>query len=98
MLSLQPPFYPLEAKKRGISQGKYGFVFGITNLMAFICSPIFGTYGERIGIRILFHISAFIQGIIGISFGLLDFVKDAKVFLMLSYLFRFVSFVLRTQI
>ncbi len=36
LLSLQPPFYPSEAEKKGAKPAEYGFVFGIANLSLFM--------------------------------------------------------------
>ena len=35
LLSLQPPFFPSEAEKKGAKPAEYGFVFGIANLSLF---------------------------------------------------------------
>ena len=48
LLSLQPPFYPSEAEKKGATPSQYGFVFGIANLAAFIFAPIFGQCCQNI--------------------------------------------------
>ena len=88
MLSLQPPFYPSEAESKGARPSQYGFVFGILNLTAFIFAPIFGRYGGKVGSKVLFNIGSFTQGMVGILFGFLYFVKTATPFLSLSYIFR----------
>ena len=89
LISLQPPFYPKEAEERGASPSQYGFVFGITNLAAFIFAPIFGAYGTQIGPKLLYNCGAFLQAISGICFGLLSFVQKLAPFLGLSYLLRY---------
>lgn len=91
LLSLQPPFYPTEAEKKGATPSQYGFVFGIANLAAFIFAPIFGRYGAQIGPKILYNAGAFTQGIVGISFGFLEYVQDTGAFIGLSYLLRFLD-------
>ena len=62
LLSLQPPFYPTEAEKKGATPSQYGFVFGIANLAAFLFAPIFGRYGPKIGPKLLYNFGAFTQG------------------------------------
>ena len=41
-VSLQAPFYPAEAEKKGASATEYGLVFGIFELTVFIVSPFVG--------------------------------------------------------
>ena len=91
MLSILPPFYPLEAEKKGARPSQYGFVFGIFSLTAFIFAPLFGRYGGKVGSKVLFTVGAFTQGIVGIVFGFLDFIPTATPFLTLSYILRSVS-------
>ena len=88
ILAIQPPFYPLEAEKKGARPSQYGFVFGMLNLTAFLFAPLFGRYGGKVGAKVLFIFGAFTQGIVGILFGFLDFVQTATPFLSLSYIFR----------
>ena len=88
MLSILPPFYPLEAEKKGARPSQYGFVFGLLNLTAFVFSPLFGRYGGKVGSKVLFNVGAFTQGIVGIVFGFLDYVQTATPFLGLSYMLR----------
>ena len=89
MLSLQPPFYPLVAEQKGAVPSQYGFVFGMLSLTAFIFSPIFGTYGNKLGSRTVFYLGALAQGTCGIAFGFLQYVNSTWAFLSLSYFLRF---------
>ena len=70
---------------------KYGFVFGIFNLMAFLTAPIFGRFGAKIGAANLYRFGAFFQAICGIGFGFLEYVEDVTAFIWISYLLRAVS-------
>ncbi len=72
----------------GATPSQYGFVFGIINMAAFITAPFFGRYGSMIGPKLLYNVGAFVQAIVGISFGCLDFVNDTATFLGLSYALR----------
>ena len=63
-------------------------MFGIVSLAAFIFSPIFGHYGERIGPKLLYNVGGLVQGVGGVCFGLLEFVKNTAAFIGLSYLLR----------
>ena len=89
LLSLQPPFYPSEAEKKGATPSQYGFVFGIANLAAFIFAPIFGRFGSKLGPKLVYNLGAFTQGIVGISFGFLGYIQNAAPFLGLSYFLRY---------
>ena len=76
LLSLQPAFYPTEAEIHGATPSQYGFVFGCSSLAAFLFGPIFGTYGERIGPKLLFNLGGLTQGLVGIAFGSLDYIEN----------------------
>ena len=53
-VSLQAPFYPAEAEKKGASATQYGLVFGIFELTVFIVSPIVGKLLPKVMLRKLF--------------------------------------------
>jgi len=91
LISLQPPFYPTEAEKKGATPAQYGFVFGIANLAAFISAPFFGVYGTKIGAKILYNFGALLQALAGIAFAFLEYVDNTAAFLGLSYLLRFLD-------
>ena len=76
LLALQPAFYPTEAESHGATPSQYGFVFGCSSLAAFLFGPIFGTYGERIGPKLLFNLGGLTQGLVGIVFGSLDYIEN----------------------
>jgi MFS family permease len=67
---------------------QYGFVFGIVNLTAFICCPIFSYVGKIIGPKKIYNIGGLTLGITTIVFGTLIYIKDAKTFIDLSYLLK----------
>jgi hypothetical protein len=79
-------FYPLS--NLGATPSQYGFVFGITNMAAFITAPFFGRYGSVLGPKLLYNSGAFVQALAGISFGFLDYIDDTATFLGLSYTLR----------
>ena len=88
LISLQPPFYPSEAEKKGATPAQYGFVFGIANLSLFIFSPIFGGYSAKIGPKICFNVGAVSQGVSGFLFAFLPYVNDVGGFIGISCLLR----------
>ncbi|CAG7831972.1 unnamed protein product, partial [Allacma fusca] len=60
-VSLQSPFYPQEAEKKGATATEYGLVFGVFQLTVFITSPIFGTLiGSVIPPKMMFYLGIFI--------------------------------------
>jgi len=88
LMSLQAPFYPMEATKKGATPSEYGFSFGITNLVAFIVSPLIARYGSKIGMLNLCTMGFCINAICCICFGLLAYAEHKTVFLGFSYLIR----------
>lgn len=90
-VSLQAPFYPQEAEKKGATATEYGLVFGIFELVVFIVSPIYGQHLNRIGPKIMFNGGIFTVGICAILFGLLDRVEGHVAFIVLSFLIRIVE-------
>ncbi|EEB18798.1 Chromaffin granule amine transporter, putative [Pediculus humanus corporis] len=90
-VSLQAPFYPKEAEKKGATATEYGLVFGIFELVVFIISPIYGKHLNRIGPKLLFNGGIFTVGICAILFGLLDRIQGRHSFITLSFLIRIVE-------
>ena len=61
-VSLQAPFYPAEAEKKGASATEYGLVFGIFELTVFIVSPFVGKILPKVRIyKYNLHISDNLQ-------------------------------------
>ena len=58
-------------------------------MAGFIAGPVFGKFGNRIGVHWMLKIGSLIQGIAGALFGFLVFIKDTTLFITLSYLLRF---------
>ncbi|XP_029169768.1 MFS-type transporter SLC18B1-like [Nylanderia fulva] len=90
-VSLQAPFYPQEAEKKGASPSEYGLVFGIFELIVFIVSPIYGQNLNRIGPKFLFNGGLLTTGTCAILFGLLDKVDGHYPFIILSFVIRIVE-------
>ena len=47
-VSLQAPFYPAEAEKKGATATQYGLVFGIFELTVFVVSPVIGKFLPKV--------------------------------------------------
>lgn len=90
-VSLQAPFYPHEAEKKGATPSEYGFVFGIFELIVFLISPFYGQHLNRIGPKILFNGGIFTTGLCAILFGCLDMVDGHYPFIFLSFVIRIVE-------
>ena len=90
-VSLQAPFYPHEAEKKGATATEYGLVFGIFELTVFIVSPFMGKYLPRIGIHRAFCGGISITGIMCVIFGFLDRINNGRIFIGLSFLIRIIE-------
>lgn len=90
-VSLQAPFYPQEAEKKGATPTEYGLVFGIFELTVFFVSPILGKNLSRIGAKRVFNIGILTTGTCSILFGLLDLFKDRTAFISLSFIIRIIE-------
>ncbi|XP_026686003.1 MFS-type transporter SLC18B1-like [Diaphorina citri] len=90
-VSLQAPFYPHEAEKKGATPTEYGFVFGVFELVVFLISPFYGQHLNKIGPKYLFNGGIFTTGICAILFGCLDMVEGHYPFIILSFVIRIVE-------
>lgn len=89
--SLQATFYPIEAAKKGATAAQFGAVFGIIHLSLFIFGPLVGKYLGIWGVKAIFPAGFIIDGGTFILFGLLQWVDDVTMFLVFSYLIRFLE-------
>ncbi|XP_023017109.1 MFS-type transporter SLC18B1 [Leptinotarsa decemlineata] len=87
-VSLQAPFYPQEAHKKGCSATEYGLVFGIFEFVVFLISPIYGQHLNKLGPKLMFNGGIYTTGICAILFGLLDKVEGHYPFIILSFVIR----------
>ncbi|XP_053972738.1 MFS-type transporter SLC18B1-like [Hylaeus volcanicus] len=90
-VSLQAPFYPQEAERKGASASEYGLVFGVFELVVFAISPVYGQYLHRIGPKFLFNGGILTTGTCATLFGLLDKVNGHYPFIVLSFVIRIVE-------
>ncbi|XP_031635740.1 MFS-type transporter SLC18B1-like [Contarinia nasturtii] len=90
-VSLQAPFFPQEAEKKGCSATEYGLVFGVFELVVFIVSPLYGQYLNHIGPKVLFNGGIYTTGISAIFFGLLDRVQGHGLFITLAFIIRIIE-------
>ena len=92
--SLQATFYPIEATLKGASASQFGAVFGIIHLSLFMFGPLVGKYLSIWGVKAIFPAGFIIDGGTFILFGMLQWVKNTTMFLLFSYLIRFLEVVL----
>lgn len=86
--SIQAPFYPIEAERKGATVSEYGFVFGIIHLAIFFSGPFFGKYMHLFGIKNVYIFGVISTGVCALLFGFLDYVQDKVLFLTYSYTLR----------
>ncbi|KJH44148.1 transporter, major facilitator family protein [Dictyocaulus viviparus] len=82
------PFYPDEAKKKGMTESQTGIVFGVFELVMFVMAPLFGKYMTTIGSKNMFTLGLAITGITAILFGFLNFLPSGTIFFLASVLIR----------
>ncbi|XP_014238865.1 MFS-type transporter SLC18B1-like [Trichogramma pretiosum] len=90
-VSLQAPFYPAEAERKGATATEYGLVFGIFELVVFIISPFYGQRINQIGPKLMFNGGILTTGTCAIFFGFLDRVDGRYPFIILSFVIRIVE-------
>jgi len=86
--SIQAPFYPIEADRKGANPAEYGAVFGIIHLAMFLAGPLFGKYMSRLGVYWVFVFGVVGTGVCGCLFGLLTYLPTTWSFLGCSYALR----------
>jgi len=90
-VSVQAPFYPHEAEKKGCVPSEYGLVFGVFELTVFLVSPIIGANLNRLGVKMTLNVGIGTVGCTSILFGLLDKIQNGKLFLGLSFTLRIIE-------
>ena len=64
---------------------KYGWVFGIANLAAFLMAPFREKLEAKIGVKCMLNLGVFILSSVDFTFGFLVYADNTIVFLSLSY-------------
>ena len=86
--SLQAPFYPHEAEKKGARPSEYGFVFGVYELVVFLFCPIFGKFLGSLGVEFVTNAGIVVVGVTCTLFGFLTMVNNVIVFIAYSFAIR----------
>jgi MFS family permease len=90
-VSLQAPFFPAEAEKKGATASEYGFIFGIFELVGFLTAPLYGHYMKNIGVKKLYNVGIFTAGIAVIIFGTLDQIQGHYAFISSAFTCRIIE-------
>ncbi|XP_016295804.1 MFS-type transporter SLC18B1-like [Sinocyclocheilus anshuiensis] len=89
--SILGPFFPNEAKKKGVSQAMIGLIFGIYALCTLVGSLILGKYIVQIGAKFMIVAGLFVSSGCTVLFGFLDQVSDGTVFIVLCFITRCIN-------
>ena len=91
MASIMAPFLPLEAQTKGATASQFGPIFGIIHLALFITSPLMGKVISRLGLGNVFKSGLLLISFSSLCFGLLTFLDDPTLFLVLAYSLRMIE-------
>lgn len=69
-VSLQAPFFPAEAERKGASATIYGAIFGVYELMIITCSPLFSKLIQWVSPNFMVESGLLVCGVSTILFGL----------------------------
>ena len=86
--SLQGPFFPAEAERKGLTPFEYGFVFSAFELFVFLSSMPIGRLISKIGAKPIVVSGSGLLGISLIGFGFLHYISNKMLFLVLCILAR----------
>ena len=88
LVSIQLPFFPIEAKKKGASPSEFDPVFGVVNLAELVTSPFVSKLVKRFKLRNIFILGVVLLSVASNTFGLLVFLNDTTGFLVSAYILR----------
>ena len=88
LVSIQLPFFPIEAKKKGASPSEFDPVFGVVNLAEMVTSPFVSKLVKRFKLRNIFILGVALLSVASNTFGFLVFLNDTTGFLVSAYILR----------
>ena len=88
LVSIQLPFFPIEAKKKGASPSEFDPVFGVVNLAELVTSPFVSKLVKRFKLRNIFILGVALLSVASNTFGFLVFLNDTTGFLVSAYILR----------
>ncbi|XP_067667013.1 MFS-type transporter SLC18B1-like [Haliotis asinina] len=71
-LSLMAPFFPIEAKMKGLGETVIGLIYSSSELVIFLMSPLMGRLISTVSPRFFYITGILVIGVTGILFGVLD--------------------------
>ncbi|GFO12386.1 MFS-type transporter slc18b1 [Plakobranchus ocellatus] len=89
--SVPGPFYPREARMKGMATSFIGLAFSSYLIVSFLGSLVFGQFMSYIGPRTVCTGGLFINGLFIAMFGFLDKMPAGSVFISLSFVIRILS-------
>ncbi|XP_021345597.1 MFS-type transporter SLC18B1-like isoform X2 [Mizuhopecten yessoensis] len=90
-LSLIAPFFPKEAREKGVSNLVSGWIFAAFPLTQFIFAPAFGKLIPIVGLKFMYLSGTFISGGCTILFGMMTYVdvtEGTAVFITMCFVLR----------
>ena len=89
--SMQAPFFPIEAEKKGATASQFSPIFGFIHLATVVTSPFMAKVITRVGLGNVFKLSLVLIFVAAISFGCLTYVDNLVLFLTLAYILRILA-------
>jgi len=89
--SMQAPFYPREAAKKGLEVYAFGLVFGTFEMTVFLVSPFIGLGISRFGVKKTLNVGIGTVGLVLVAYGCLGFLQSGPLFLALSMGLRIIE-------
>ncbi|XP_071099461.1 MFS-type transporter SLC18B1-like [Haliotis cracherodii] len=90
-LSLMDPFFPIEAKKKGLGETLIGLIYSSSELVIFLVSPLFGILISTASPRFFYITGILIIGSTTILFGTLDMSSPGLPFIVTCFAVRMIE-------
>jgi MFS family permease len=84
------PFLPVKFEAKGIDAGWIGYVFSSYSIAVIVFSPLCGSLISVTGRVNLIIMGIVLMGLSFIAFGLISYIEDVNMFIVLSLLARFI--------
>lgn len=89
--SLLAPLYPMEAKERGVNTTMLGIIFASFGLSNFVFTILTPNLIKKKGKKYLLYLSLILEGISTIFFGLINYISYKLIFIIISFILRFIQ-------
>ncbi|XP_037088472.1 MFS-type transporter SLC18B1-like [Pollicipes pollicipes] len=91
LVALMIPFFPLEARERGVSQTVTGAVFSCFALTQLVVYPLTGRLVPRVGASRSYSLGLALAGVSTVAFGVLPMIGDTRAFIAACFVTRVVE-------